>query len=234
MEESTGWVSVYRAIIDNWTWQEKPWSKGQAWVYLFMMANRKENTFPFGAEEVTVERGQFITSEVKLMNKFGWSKSKVRLFLKQLEITKQISKKTDRKKTVISICNYDSYQKNTTNKEPSRDHQETTERPIKDTNNNDNNDNKKDAHIRWKLQDGTFHKITQLQIMAFTKRYPEIDVKLSLTDGARWSEGQPPGKLKTDYNVGSQISNWLKNDVDKAREKKASESTYGRPEPPVI
>jgi hypothetical protein len=38
-----------------------------------------------GNEVLNVQRGSFITSELKLMDRWGWSKSKVRAFLKLLE-----------------------------------------------------------------------------------------------------------------------------------------------------
>ena len=80
-----GWVKLYRSTTENWVWNDKPFSKGQAWIDLIIMANHKDNKFPLGDKVVTVERGSLITSEVKLMERWGWSKSKVRLFLNQLQ-----------------------------------------------------------------------------------------------------------------------------------------------------
>lgn len=134
-----GWVKLYRAISDNWVWQDKPFSKGQAWLDLIMMANHKENKFPLGDEIITVERGSFITSEKKLMERWGWSKTKLRYFLNTLEIDSMLVKKTDRKKTTITIVNYSTYQESETTEEPKKDHKQTNNRPIKDTNKNDKN-----------------------------------------------------------------------------------------------
>ena len=64
-----GWVKLHRSIIENWTWSDKPFSKGQAWMDLIIMANHKDNKFPLGNEIVTVERGSLITSELKLMER---------------------------------------------------------------------------------------------------------------------------------------------------------------------
>jgi DnaD/phage-associated family protein len=54
-------------------------------------------------------------------------------------------KKTDRKKTTLTVVNYCAYQDSEnhkkTTKEPQKNHEETTKRPQKDTNNNDNNVN---------------------------------------------------------------------------------------------
>lgn len=136
-----GWVRVNRKIIDNWLWEDKPFSRGQAWIDLIMMANHKDNKFPFCGEVVMVQRGSLVTSELKLMNRWGWSKSKVRLFLNLLQNDAMIVKITDRKKTTINIVNYSVYQDIETTEEPKKNRKKTDSRPIKDTNNNENNDN---------------------------------------------------------------------------------------------
>ena len=147
-----GWVSIHRQIKDNWIWQDKPFSKGQAWIDLLLMANHTDRKFALGNEVVTVKRGALITSEKKLMENWGWSKGKVRSFLKTLEDDGMINKKTDRKKTTINIVNYSFFQdsetterpqtdhKQTANR-PQTDHKQTANRPQTDTNNNYNNDN---------------------------------------------------------------------------------------------
>ena len=135
-----GWVKLHRSITENWVWNDKPFSKGQAWIDLIIMANHKDNKFPLGDKVVTVERGSLITSEVKLMERWGWSKSKVRLFLNQLQNDGMIVKKTDHKKTTINIVNYGIYQEIETTEKPVKDHKKTTDRPLKDTNKNVKNE----------------------------------------------------------------------------------------------
>lgn len=137
-----GWVGIYRSIQDHWLWQEKPFSKGQAWLDLLLSANHKDNKFLLGNEILQVKRGSFVTSELKLMEKWGWSKSKVRSFLDLLQQDHMIVKISDKKKTTINIVNYEDYQELRTTKEPQKDHARTTKEPCRDTNNNDNNDNK--------------------------------------------------------------------------------------------
>jgi DNA replication protein DnaD len=59
-----------------------------------------------GNELVFVNRGSFITSEIKLMQRWGWGKEKTRNFLKMLQDDGMIIKISDRKKTTIIILNY--------------------------------------------------------------------------------------------------------------------------------
>lgn len=141
---STGWIKLNRSIQENWLWEEKPFDKKSAWIDLLLMANHKNNKFPLGNEIIEVEQGSFVTSEIKLMNRWGWSKTKLRNFLKLLESEKMITKVVDRKKTTISIVNYKVYQgsedQEKTTEKPQEDQEKTIEKPQEDTNKNDNNE----------------------------------------------------------------------------------------------
>lgn len=136
----SGWIKLHRKIQDHWMWQEKPFDKRSAWIDMLMMANHDDNKLLLGYEIVEVERGSFITSELKLMERWGWSKTKVRNFLKILEKDKMIYKKSDKKKTTVFIGNYDSYQEKQTTERPQEDHEKTIGRPQEDTNKNVKND----------------------------------------------------------------------------------------------
>lgn len=141
-----GWISIHRCLQTHWLWSEKPFDNRSAWIDLLLSANHKGNKFLLGGELVTVERGQFITSELKLMERWGWSKSKVRRFLDLLQKDEMIVKNSDHKKTSLTIVNYGLYQDRRTTEEPQKNHEETAEEPQRDTNNNElimsNNENK--------------------------------------------------------------------------------------------
>jgi DnaD/phage-associated family protein len=73
------------------------------------------------------------------MDRFDWGKAKLRNFLEMLEKDGMIIKKSDRKKTTITICNYSVFHEFETTNRPQADHEQTTSRPLADTNKNDNN-----------------------------------------------------------------------------------------------
>src|SRR5690606_37679066 len=105
-----GFVKLYRQIQDHWIYQEKrKFSKFEAWVDMLMMASHKDTKFVLGNELIEIKKGQFVTSELKLMDRWNWGKSKLRSFLEMLEKDGMITKKSDRKKTTITICNYGVY-----------------------------------------------------------------------------------------------------------------------------
>jgi len=126
-----GYIKLYRKITDNLFWKDKPFSKGQAWIDLLLMVNHKPNKVIFRDSIYEVKRGQKITSESKLSKVWGWSRWKVNAFLKLLEQLEMITIKVDKRKTVITVLNYDSYQTDTTS-DFTTDQHETTNRPTSD------------------------------------------------------------------------------------------------------
>lgn len=135
-------ISIHREITDHWIYNEKRiFSRFEAWIYILLEVNHKDNKFLLWNELIECKRWSMITSELKLMNIFSWSKTKLRAFLKNLGDDKMISIHTDKKKTTIFVLNYDKYQVLKTTKEPQKDQEKTIKKPQKDTNNNVNNDN---------------------------------------------------------------------------------------------
>lgn len=137
----TGWIRLSRKIFDCWLWAEEPFTKAQAWIDLLLLANYETRKVMLGNEIVEIERGSFVTSELKLMARWKWSKTKVRNFLCLLQSDNMIVKKTDHKKTVITIVKYGAYQDMETTKEPQKDREKTMKEPQKDTTNKYNNIN---------------------------------------------------------------------------------------------
>lgn len=152
---SQGWISVHRKIEDDWLWKDKPFSRGQAWVDLLLMANHEDNKILFNGELIEVKRGQRITSIKKLCDRWGWSNKKVKRFLELLQEDDKIGLEiAPRKATTITIVNYSLYQDEAPAK-ASRKHQrsitEASQRHINNNDNNDNNDNDDDDDIKKRL-----------------------------------------------------------------------------------
>lgn len=105
-----GWVVIYRSIMDNPLWEDKPFSRGQAWIDMILLASHKDTEFYFDGDMIPVEKGQIITSKRKLGDRWGWSNSKVNKFLNELEKVGMLIQKSDTKKTTIKIVKYEQYQ----------------------------------------------------------------------------------------------------------------------------
>lgn len=139
-----GWIALHRKIQDHWLWEDKPFSKQAAWVDMLLLANHDNNKFLLGNELVEVKCGSFITSIEKLKHRWGWSNTKVINFLKLLESDEMVTKKSDAKKTVITIVNYrvySDYKKTKTMQERCENDTATMQEHTNNNDNNDNNDN---------------------------------------------------------------------------------------------
>ena len=138
-----GWISLHRKILDNPILKaSKEYSRLEAFVWLLLRANHKEGKCVIGSTLYKVKKGEMITSQMKLMKQFRWSKSKLINFLKLLQEDEMIDMKTEPNLTRITILNYCTYQDYKTTKKPLTDREKTTSRPEKDTNNNGNKDGK--------------------------------------------------------------------------------------------
>ncbi|MDB5052651.1 MAG: repO, partial [Bacilli bacterium] len=150
----SGWISLHRKIMEHPFYTEKrKFSRYEAWIDLIMLANHQDNKFMLGNQLIEVKRGSFITSELKLMDKWDWGKEKLRAFLKLLEADGMIIKEATTKQTTITICNYEKHSSksdriessNSNGSEDEADQQQTTGRLLADyepyTNNKFNNAN---------------------------------------------------------------------------------------------
>ena len=142
-----GWMPIYRKVQNHWLWQDKPFAKGQAWMDLLLLASHSDNEFLFGNQIVKNEVGSFITSELKLADRWGWGRKKTRLFLELLQNENMIVKKGDNKKTTITIVNYSVYADYELAKEQQKNIKGTSKEHQRNTINNDNNDNNDNKYI---------------------------------------------------------------------------------------
>ena len=104
----SGWVKIHRKIRDNWIWKKPDYLK--AWLDLIFKATYADPRVLIDGEISELKKGQFITSIRKLADEWGWSKDKVLSFLRLLEKDQMIQRKSDNKRTLITIENYSFYQ----------------------------------------------------------------------------------------------------------------------------
>ena len=114
----SGWVKIYRKVMDNPIWLCEPFTRGQAWIDLILIANHKPGYFRSRGVRIDVDRGQTGNSLETLAKRWKWSKGKVRRFICELETEGQIVTQKTNVTTLITICNYESYQESDTQKEP--------------------------------------------------------------------------------------------------------------------
>lgn len=140
-----GYIKLHRSILDNKIFKFKPFSKGQAWITLLLLANHKEGYITVkNGELIKIKRGECGYSELALADLFGWSRGKVKRFLELLKSEKMIHQKTIANRTIISILNYENYQNDTVNStvnDTVNGHLTGHQTDINNNDKNDKNDN---------------------------------------------------------------------------------------------
>lgn len=163
-----GWISVHRKIRDcDLIWDDKPFSRGQAWLDLLLLANHEDKEILFNGTYTKIERGQRLTSIRKLSEQWGWSRTKTTKFLNELEKAEMLAVKSDTKKTLITIVNYAFYQDCSATEKPPKSHRKATEKPQKDTNNNyktmNNNENNNKAFSDNEILNEAFNGFSEMR-----------------------------------------------------------------------
>lgn len=165
-----GWVSIHRKLSENPLWTCEPFSRGQAWIDLILLAAHKRHYFYKRGVKVEVDRGCLAWSEKALSERWKWSRSKVRNFLKDMEKEHQIDLQKSNVTQVVTIKNYDKYQQKEPQSEQQKDRRRTAEEPQKDTNNNEYNEYNEEQAFREPQrvnENPNEHPPTKAQVLEF-------------------------------------------------------------------
>lgn len=146
-----GWIKLHRSIQESWIWNDEPFTKGQAWVDLILLANHEDKKVPFKGEIVICKRGTVNRSVMSLAERWKWSRKKVSNFLKILEFDGMVTTKCTTKGTTITLVNYDKFQIRVAT-------EGTTEGTTKEQRRNINKNEKNDKKIIYKPTFNTFEK----------------------------------------------------------------------------
>lgn len=101
---NNGWIKIHRRLLE-WEWSDDP-NMVALWIHLLLNANFEDSKW----HGTIVPRGSFITSQSELTKKTGLSRRSLRTCIDRLKSTNEISVKTTKLYSVITICKYDSYQ----------------------------------------------------------------------------------------------------------------------------
>ncbi len=129
-----GWISLHRKFLE-WEWYTDLPTKSLAIHYL-LKANHKANKW----KGIEIEAGQFVTSRATLAKETGLSIKQIRTAEQHLENTGFSASKRTNKYSIVTICNYASYQ---CLEIVERQAERQSRGKQRATNNNDNNINKK-------------------------------------------------------------------------------------------
>lgn len=125
MAEKSTFIKLDRNILD-WRWFNDA-NTLKLWIYLLAKANVKSRGF----EDITVKRGQLVTSFSSLSKDLNMSVRSVRTALNHLKSTKEVTSLSTPQYTLVTVVNYNLYQDIPTNK-LTNDRQATDKRPTND------------------------------------------------------------------------------------------------------
>jgi hypothetical protein len=142
--KTQGWIRLYRKILD-WEWYDI-----SEMVHLFLHLLISANSMPGEWRGVKVNRGQLITGLHSLNRDTGISIQRLRTCLKRLRITGEITINSTNKYSIITICNYDEYNKyySYTNKQINNQSTINQQSTNKQATTNKNNKNIKNNNIK--------------------------------------------------------------------------------------
>lgn len=110
---SVGVFAVSRNIFEHDLFDPEPFTEREAWIWMIREAAWKDRRIRFGKMHGSIKRGQMASSVRFMAEKWQWSKSRVHRFLGRLEEERMIECGTAQghSASVITICNYDEYQR---------------------------------------------------------------------------------------------------------------------------
>jgi hypothetical protein len=209
-----GYIKLYRDLQYNTLWHEKPYTRGQAWVDMLLRCNHICAQMGPQYQSVWILRGQFLLSNVKLGEAWGWSEKTVRRFMDYLENESMVKIIFHNKFTVYEVIKYAELQALDTElfeaatrrakaeQKPSKRRARAERMPTNNNDNNDNNDKKlKDIYVSVQHLSMSKEEYEKL-ILSFGEE--KVKAKLEYAENYK--------NLKNYLSLYKTINNWLKSD----------------------
>ena len=141
----SGWIKLHRKIAKTSLYpKNREFTKFEAWIDLILMVNHSEEEFLINNDIYICKRGQSVRSIETYQKYWNWSRQKVRSFFNLLQKNFMIELKTTTKTTILSICNYDSYQ----SEQPTNNQQITNKQPTNNQQITTNKNDKKEKNVK--------------------------------------------------------------------------------------
>ena len=220
-KEKTTFIKIDRNILD-WRWYTNSNTK-DVFLHLLLTANIADKEFG----EITVHRGEVVTSVAKLSKELGLTVKETRVALDHLKATNEVAIKGQAKFSIISILRYDYYQSQGQGEGQTRGKQRANKgQQLKNIKNNKEGEeyiytsaDTLPIGIVIPLQDGEY-EITQGDLDTYTTAYPLVDVKQEFKKAALWCESNP-SKRKTLNGIKRFLTNWMNGVKPQAPQKKS-------------
>lgn len=112
MSTENGYLMLARRTFGHFLWTEKrSLSKFEAWLDLLQLAAFAPTKRIIRGNVIELGRGELVGSLRYLGDRWSWNKDKVASFLGLIESDQMIRREARHSETVVTICNYDKYNK---------------------------------------------------------------------------------------------------------------------------
>lgn len=143
-----GFIKLSRRFFKNPLWKEpRQLSRAEAWLDLICSARFEASKEILNNRVIEVRRGEIIASRRFLEQRWNWGSSKVTNFLEFLKNEGMINQRQTSGQTIITLCNYDSYNDLLTSElqenKPPTNHRQTSNKPA--TNQNKEREERKEG-----------------------------------------------------------------------------------------
>ena len=119
-----GYVRTWRCLLDSGIFRNP--KLAHFWQYCLLKASHKRHSVVVGYEKIDLKPGQFIFGRRKAAAETGLSERVIRTCMAALKSAQKTTLETTRRYSVVTICNWGSYQGNGDGGVPSSDQQTTT------------------------------------------------------------------------------------------------------------
>ena len=102
MAKTGSFIKLDRGLKSHSLWLERPFSKGQAWVDLLLLAQGVDKETQYRGKVQHMESGTIYTSICFLTKRWGWSRNKVYRFLETLIRLEMVSVKGWEKRNIAT------------------------------------------------------------------------------------------------------------------------------------
>jgi hypothetical protein len=105
-----GYIKLYRSLFTHEFFRPSPFTEREAFSWMISEAAWKTRQRRIGQFFVELQRGDLAASLRHLAEVWMWSVGAVRGYLSRCEKAEMLSTRSDKGITVITVCNYDTYQ----------------------------------------------------------------------------------------------------------------------------
>jgi len=231
---SEGWIKLHRKLLDSRVFANEGLLK--VWIYCLCRANHEKNYVNIvtgkGETEVEIRSGEFIFGRKSCSKDLGMNPSTLYKRMQKLEKMGNVNIQSNSHYSIVSICNWSSYQESKNAKEQAKEHasnkQVTGREQASNTDKNDNNvkneknngiPSKQDLIDYFKEKGDMIKEDIPLEADNFINHYEELD----------WKNGK-----------GNKIENWKRqagtwnNNYQKYNRKRLKQNGEDEPLPPYL